>query len=106
MLKASQCYRRKCSIPCRCEWDGGTSSSRIIDLSFDGVLIAQDTPTPELGSKIVVELEIGPKSLPFPGEVVYTQPQEGKTGAFGVHFTSDCEDNLGKLMPLYESYLR
>jgi hypothetical protein len=101
MSRASRCYRQKCSIPCRCQWSGGSSSSRIVDLSFDGAILTQTSPVPDLGSRVVVELEIGSKYLPFPGEVVYTHSTKG--GAFGVHFSGDSEDNLGRLQPLYLS---
>jgi len=101
MSKASQCYHRKCSIPCRCQWEGQSAASQIIDLSFDGAIIAQCEPAPELGSNVVVELEVGTSSLPFPGKVIYAQSMKG--GPFGVHFTGNCDDNLARLMPLYES---
>jgi hypothetical protein len=52
----------------------------------------------------VVELKVGNRNLPFPGEVVYSHSQQG--GAFGVHFTGKSADNLCKLRPLYQSTIK
>lgn len=101
MSIASQCHRKSCSIPCRCRWEGRTAVSRILDLSFDGAILTHQEPIPELGATVVLEFEVGSNTLPFRGEVVYTQPS--KWGAFGVHFTDNALDNLGKLLPLYQS---
>jgi hypothetical protein len=104
MLQTYQCYRKRCSIPCRCQWKEESTASLVIDISFEGVIISQSDASPEPGSKVVVEFEVGSRNLPFPGEVVYSH--SGKRGLVGVHFTGDCDENLDKLMPLYETHLK
>jgi hypothetical protein len=73
----------------------------VVDLSFDGALITQSAPTPELGSEVVVTLGVKKRNISLKGQVVYVQPD----GPFGIEFSGKCNDNLEKLEPVFRNYV-
>ncbi|MGW8180293.1 MAG: PilZ domain-containing protein [bacterium] len=94
--------RRECSIPCKCAGKSRSVPGKIVDLSFDRALIIQSAPSPRLGSKVVVTVEPEKEKILLEGRVVYVQPQ----GPFGVKFSGTSNDNLEKLEPVFQGYLK
>jgi hypothetical protein len=57
---------------------------------------------PELGSNIVVTVGPEEEKVSIEGQVVYVQPR----GPFGIKFTGSCDENLKKLRPVFQDYIK
>ncbi|HUV12661.1 MAG TPA: PilZ domain-containing protein [Acidobacteriota bacterium] len=94
MIDTGLLERLSCSIPCQCKWKKRCQAGVIVDLSFEGALVARSSSIPPLGSRVTVQLGPEAERITFTGKTAYVQEKPGLL--FGIEFSGKPEKNLEK----------
>ncbi len=103
--------RWKTSIPCTVEWEGESTTGRIVNLSFGGALIKGVDATPPEGTRAIIGFKVKKEGLRLKGSLVakiirtfQEFKEEGKGMVWlGVQFEGPAEEIKSQLIPVLET---